>query len=253
MGRARSVMAKIRTGRSLDTYVTIVAAVILSALNITDVLPERALQGATSALLALLAINLLTLRTRIESLTTTESVPRPIPSLTELNCYPEPFDDEMERGGDLWIGGGNIGRLNPYYHHHILRRLNRGHSVRVLMVDPDSAAVGLMASRFPYPMDSAHFRQLIKANLKLIDEARREAKGNLEVRLTSDELSIGWTCLNIGTSKVRLYIQFFSYRASDHRNLKLVLDARHGEVFDHHMAQIEALWNAAQPYQKLVD
>ena len=105
-----------------------------------------------------------------------------------------------------------------------------------------------MSERFPRPLPPGWFQDQIRAALAHIEGLMAESNGNLEVRLTNDELAIGWTHLGFGTSKARLYLQYFSYRSPDLRNLKLILMPRHGELYDFHMSQLEALWQAATPW-----
>ena len=247
MERFRRGLIELRSGREVDTFITIVAAVALSLLNVLGLVSSTALQGATSALLALIAVNLLVLRSRLES-SDGRGTGCPPPILTELNYYPDPFETDMEHDGDLWIGGGNIGRLNPFYLYHIRRRLQTGHVVRLLLANPDSPAAALWAERFPRPLPPGWFQDQIRAALAHVESLVAEANGSLEVRLTNDELALGWTHLEFGTSKAKLYLQYFSFRSPDLRNLKLILSPSDGEIYDFHMAQLDALWQAATPW-----
>ena len=244
----RRVLLELRSGREVDTFITIVAAVALSVLNVLGLVSATVLQGTTSALLALIAVNLLVLRSRLDESEAGRGVGRPTPILTELNRFPEPFEADMDRDDSLWVGGGYIGRLNPYYLHHARRRLRLGHSVRLLLVDPDSPAAVLMGERFHQPVPPGWHQEQVRAALAYIASLVDEANGNLEVRLTSDELAIGWTHLGLGTSKAKLYVQYFGYRPAGLLSLKLIMTPRHGEIYDFHMSQLEALWQAATPW-----
>lgn len=243
----RRVLFELRSGREVDAFITIVAAVALSVLNVLGLVSTTVLQGTTSALLALIAVNLLVLRSRLDESEAGRGVGPP-PILTELNRFPEPFEADMNRDGYLWIGGGYIGRLNPYYIHHIRRRLQLAHTVRLLLVDPDSPADVLMGERFHQPIPPGWYQEQVRAALSHIEDLAGNANGNLEVRLTNDELAIGWTHLGLGTSKAKLYVQYFGYRPPGLLSLKLILTPRHGEIYDFHMAQLEALWEAAIPW-----
>ena len=72
--------------------------------------------------------------------------------------------------------------------------------------------------------------------------------GRLEVRVTTEELSFGWTLIAPGTSRATLYLQYYAYKIQRLENMKMILRPADGQWFDFHMDQIEALWANAAPW-----
>lgn len=54
-GLVRRLLGDMRRGENIDAYVTVAAAIVLSILNITNVLPTASLSGVILAVLALLS------------------------------------------------------------------------------------------------------------------------------------------------------------------------------------------------------
>ena len=64
----RRVLDDLRRGENIDAYVTVLAAVALSVLNIAGVLPASRLSGVILGVLALLAVGTLVTRARLEAM-----------------------------------------------------------------------------------------------------------------------------------------------------------------------------------------
>jgi hypothetical protein len=198
MGRARRVLNDFRHGENIDAYVTVVAAIVLSALNIANVLPAASLSGVILAVLALLAIGALVTRARLEAMANRGSD-------TGLPPFPARWGPEflaaLDGDGGLYLQGVSLSTTLTEVIHALDRRLRIGHSVRVLLIKPGSDGLRLAEDRLGVPPDQRRREQQTQASLEHLAQLARSAGGRLEVRLIDQELSFGAALLGRDTSQ----------------------------------------------------
>lgn len=125
-------------------------------------------------------------------------------------------------------------------------RLRKGQAVRVLLVDPSSAAVDVLAERSYAERSSDTARERIRASLRLLGELKRLTGGELSVRLTSHPLSTGVIAVDSGREHASVYAENYTYQAFG--ELRFVLHPGDGIGFRSLVGEAEALWESAKPH-----
>jgi hypothetical protein len=123
----RRILADLRSGENIDTYVTIAVALGLAVLNLVSAVPADKLSGVLLAVLGLLAVGVLATRVKLETLVreTRSSTP------TLLKQYPAAYEAALTGAGDVYLGGVSLTGIIPAYLHHFEARLRTGATVRV--------------------------------------------------------------------------------------------------------------------------
>jgi hypothetical protein len=231
-----------RHGENIDAYVTVVAAIVLSVLNITNVLPATSLSGVILAVLALLAIGMLVTRARLEAMAKggKPGLP-PFP----VRWGPE-YQAALDGDGDLYLQGVSLTTTILETIHALERRLRLGNSVRVLLIRPDSAAARLAEDRLGIPPDHERRKYHTQSTMAHLARLARDVGTRLEVRLTDQELSFGAAVIHPGTSQTVIYLQYYAYRGTRWDGLRILIKPADGEWYDYHLAQIDELWDGAE-------
>jgi hypothetical protein len=241
----RRVLDDLRRGENIDAYVTVLAAVALSVLNIAGVLPASSLSGVILGVLALLAVGTLVTRARLEAMASGADRAR----LPEFPVrYGPDYQAAVDTDGDLWLQGVSLTRTITGSVFALERRLRLGHVVRVLLIQPDSRAAQLAEDRLGVPADYQRRRFQTESSLGHLANLAEQAGGRLEVRLTEQELGFGATVIRAGTSRAVIYVEYYAYRGI-RDGLPLVITPADGRWYDFHLGQIEALWEDATAWQ----
>lgn len=120
------------------------------------------------------------------------------------------------------------------------KKLQAGHRIRVLLVDPDSAAVAMAADRYYAERSPDSVRDRVLHSLRLLAELKADSGGDLTVRLSSRSLAV-----TVVATEAGLFAEYFPYQHPG--TLKFVLqpgDAGH----DRFLGEAEALWRNATPH-----
>jgi len=141
-------------------------------------------------------------------------------------------------------------------------RLQMGAKIRILIIDPDSAALKMTAERSTSPDDTDYYRVRLDATLREIAYLFRsweEIKtlqgdssraGSLAVRLMSYAPSFGIISFNAnqdnGIVFVEIYPHKFGFKTPP--NFELT-PKRDGDWYKYFVDQFEEMWNAAKPWR----
>ncbi|MFE2426900.1 hypothetical protein ACFXJ5_09125 [Streptomyces sp. NPDC059373] len=236
---------QIRQGENLDAYLTIAASIVLAVLNLAGVVSADKVLGALLAVLALLATGTLVTRTKLEAIAATrESASTPL----LLTTFPAAHEEDLQGDGELYLAGVSLTSTVPSILHALERRLQTGSLVRILVIKPASPAEELAENRLGIQADHGRRTAQTHGTLTHLQRLHTTVGGRLEVRVTTEELSFGWTLIAPGTSRATLYLQYYAYKIQRLENMKMILRPADGQWFDFHMDQIEALWANAAPW-----
>ena len=120
--------------------------------------------------------------------------------------------------------------------------------MRVLLVQPGSAAAELAERRMAIPPDPARRDIQINGTLTHLRWLADTSRGRLEVRLTAQELPVGWVFITPTTSRSTLYLQYYAFRTRRPDTLKMILRPTDGLWYDIHREQFEEYWSDAKPW-----
>jgi hypothetical protein len=241
VGLLRRILDDVQRGENIDAYVTVVAAIVLSVLNLLDVLPASSLSGVILGVLALLAIGTLVTRSRLEVISGGINRTR-LPTFPDT--YPSGYQAALDGEGDLYLQGVSLNRTITGAVHALERRLRLGHRVQVLLVVPESEAARLAEDRLGLRPDYERRKFQTESSLRHLADLAARVGGRLEVRLTKQELTFGATLVSPGTSQAALYVEYYAY-GGIWDGLPLAIAPADGRWYDFHVSQIEALWKDA--------
>ncbi len=125
--------------------------------------------------------------------------------------------------------------------------LRNGCRIRVLLIDPSSAAIAVVAERYYAERSSDSTRERVRHTLRLLAELKRATGGDLVVRLTSHPLAMGVISAD-GSPDSRseasaLFAEYYTYQAPGEP--KFVLQPSDGRWFENLYQEAEALWAGA--------
>lgn len=227
--------------KNLDVYVTVVAAVVVGALSVFDVLPVSKISGITLGILAILAFN---------SLATRAAVERARNSGGTLDRFTSYFPPELigarESSRNVYICGLDLTRTIDQSFGAFQANLRFNNMrLRVLVVDPEAEESALDAKHPRSGPDSAAQRAKIEASLRKLYRLRQDAGDRLQVRTTRVALTFGVNYLDVDRSSAVLYVQLYSYRLGGECRPMMKLTHADGEWFDCYHEQVEELWDNA--------
>jgi len=233
----------IRSGENIDQYLTIVAAITLTILNLAGVSLQSQLAPFTLAVLALLAINSLGNRFKIDELLT-----KKVESLDSffVDEFPPSYKTDFESSDVMWLVGVSLHRTIKTNYPILEKKLRQGQTLRVLLIHPHGTGVELSVAR-----NYAHRGVEPKSNdisfiLELLCGLREIAPTKIEIRTINFPLAFGVTAINPEAATGKLYIEHYGFRVSTDSIPRYVLKATDGRWYDFQKKEIEALWNAGE-------
>ena len=226
----------------IDVYLTLIAAVVLVVLDLVNVIPEQQMSSVNVAVLALISLNLLLTRVKLDEIVAggrREQTP------VTLGRFAVSYDQDWTGGGDVLLYGTSLLDTIITYQQWIAARLARGSRVRVLLMKPHSQAVILAAERC-YMRTNHHDDAALQSVLDLLTRFQTETGGALEIRFTRQEPTFTAVCFDLGSPRAVLYVMYYRYRMNSEDQMRLTLRHGNGPWFDLHSDQIENLWRDAE-------
>ena len=243
----RRIWKDIQQGENIDLYVTVAIALFLAVLNITGFAPQTWVAPLTLAVLALLAIATLGNRHRLEAILerTAQTAEKVF-----LEHYPPELERDLERASELWVLGVNLSATLKYNYTLFKEKLERGDSIKVLVVNPDGAACAMAAMRYPGRVDVERERTLIRSTLNdLCDLLKKVPNSKLEFRTIEDPLQYGGFMVDPYTSDGVIYLRRYSYKPPDGVRPRFVYRPRDRRWYDFIRSEIHELWKHATPWE----
>jgi hypothetical protein len=151
------------------------------------------------------------------------------------------FDAAVDAADELLITGvaRNIFVNNNY--RRFERKLLDGEKIRILLVDPESPAIGMAADRYHPKRTPEGFRERIEHTLRLLKELRSSTGGDLSVRLTPHLISM----FQIITDSA-LFAEYYVYQDLAKPKFVLTADSDEYEIF---RTEAEKLWDNARVHE----
>lgn len=230
---------------NLDTYILILASVLLAIASMTGYLVDEKLGGAIVALLGVLAFSQLMSRFQVEEVANTWHRAR-----TDIfsTRFPHEYDEAKEKIlSSYFYAGETMGRTMPTMETHIKRVLKKGGSVRILLPDPNSDQLMTIIAKTRSDKTALSIRNSIENSFQLARELCTD-DNDIELRTTDVLPHIGINGLDIGEPSGKIVVQMYEYKSSSERAPIFLLEADDGEWFKHFSEQIERLWACGKEY-----
>jgi hypothetical protein len=238
----KQIWDDVSRGENIDVYLTIVGAVALSALSLLGIALGEKIAGVTLAVLALLAINTLVTRHKLDRLLELQTT---IKWFQEE--YPKTVNNDIENARELWLVGYHLegtlrDRLVTFK-----QKLERGEKIKIILLNPESEAALYANESLYVPMAPGLFKQRIEISLDTIKQMSKDYPANLEVRLSSSPVPFGAYAMNLDAPNAVMYIEIYKYK-SEIKEPHFVLYKKDVTWFKLYHDQLNALWKNAKPY-----
>ncbi len=239
----KQIWVDIRQGENIDVYLTIVGAIVLSALSLFGVSLGEKIAGVTLAVLALLAVNTLINRQKLDGLSELQTT---IKWFQEE--YPGTVNDDIESAQELWLVGYHLETTFTKRAFTFEEKLARKATIKILLLDPDADVTRYANESLLYPNTTVdEFNDRIRKSLGLITQFSKDHPANVEVRLSSYPLPFGAYAMNINAPNGVMYIEIYKYKTKI-KEPHFVLRRKDGTWFNLYRDQLNALWENAGPY-----
>jgi hypothetical protein len=240
MQMLRRVWEDVRRGDNIDLYLTAGVAIVLTLLNVLGFAPQSLVASMTLAVLGLLAISSLVNRRKIDTMLAREGM--------FAENFPANWIERLEDSSELWIFGTNLGRTITSYFSLFERKLKRGDTIKVLLVDPNGMAMKLAAERRVQSTYVDENLALIRNSIKGFCELRDMAPDRIEIRTIDYPFSFGIFATDPETAKSTLYLSYYPFKTPTPSIPKIVLRPKDGHWHDHFKMEMHNLWKFATPW-----
>jgi len=156
--------------QGLDSFVVIVTAIGLGIAAAIGAKLDSYLPAVTLALLALISSSLVRIHFRMASIDRASAVPSGI-----LESRRMKFDDilnRVDRSSEVWMWGAILTRHIPLLENAFKQGSTRGLKSKILLIQPNSSAIGMLAFRAVRPHGSAD----AQAGVPYVAELHRKAQ-----------------------------------------------------------------------------
>ncbi|MBI3410428.1 MAG: hypothetical protein HY040_18980 [Planctomycetes bacterium] len=242
----------IKKGENLDLYVTLVLAIVLTALN-----PILSLFGVTitpggivpltMSVLAALTVVLLVNRKKMESLE------RHLSRQTEskiTTTFPESYSADLGSAKKiLQIGIHLASNLNAHHDQYQSILRSRRASIRFLIVHPKAAALKMAAMRFAgVSRKVEHEKTRTESSLDVITKLMQDYPGRVELRVIDYLLEYAGLLIETPSGEEILYIERYTFRHYGGDLKPKFVYTRDDPWFRFIKEEMEELWKAAEPW-----
>jgi len=231
-------------GENIDLYLTATVSVVLAVLNIVNVVPPSWIAPLNLSVLALLSIAILGNRYRIENVLEKVTARNDL-LLTE---FPEDLAHDIEASRELTILGVSLRRVLHLHYSRFQEKLQRGDTIRILLVNPDSPACEIAARRDYEPTIPEDQRAAIRRSISLFQELSQKTGGQVEIRLADHPLTFGGIIVDPETSQGILYLWHYGFKTRVANRPKMVLRPVDGYWYEFFKEEIASIWDSAVPW-----
>ncbi len=242
----RRIISDVRQGENIDLYVTVFAAVVVSAISLVGYVPQDVLGPLSLAVLALLAFATLGNRHRLENLLKQRSG---LPVF--LGKFSDDLAADLEKTRQLWLVGVSLYRFIVRFHAVLDHLIKDGASIRVLLVDPDGSGAVLSATGMYPPFSTERNRDRIREALSILTAFAQQANGpgTLEVRTLDYVPAFGAYMIDPSKSRGKIYLEHYPYAMAVDQIPKMQLSSSDRDWYVHFKTQIKVLWEKGQPWE----
>jgi hypothetical protein len=241
----RRIWEDVRQGENIDLYVTVCVAIILAVLNATGLGGQAWVAPLTLAVLGLLAVATLGNRYKVERVL--DELARGTEEFFQEG-YPPSFGEHIEHAEELWIQGVTLSRTILTHYALFERKLRHGNRIRVLVVRPGGAGAEMIAMRDYVLRNTARISGHIEDTLSDLCRLKEIAPDALEIRVLDYPSGFGGFAMDPGTATGVLYLEHYPFKSPGGSMPKYVLCAQDGRWYDFFRAEMQSMWDRADPW-----
>ncbi|WP_052424342.1 hypothetical protein [Nonomuraea candida] len=250
MGPLARLRADLSAGKNLEIYVTALIALVVGVLGVFDLVEPKVVGAATLATLALVAVNALGPRHQVAELDRRVEelgrlVEAGLPGGELLSEEVKDLHARVAHAGDIRLAGVTLNRTIRSYVDELGKALERGASVKVLVIDPSGPVPEEAARRSTIPGQPDVFEHRARSTLYVLRDlpAPRE---RLEVRLLPFTPAFMMILLDPADDDGVIHVELGSHR-SPHAAPGFLLTGRRDHHWCRHFtAEFDRLWEVAR-------
>jgi hypothetical protein len=241
-GRVRRALIRVISDDNVDLYLLVAAALVFTVLGITGVSDVRTTSAAVVALLAFLAFSQLRSRRLLEQI---REAQRGGADALFAREFPAELLPQRGQARDILLVGLSMTRTVPGMRFDMVRILDTGGRIRVLVLDPaDESLIETAERRSAQTSAPGTLRPRITAVLNDLTTLRTRVGGRLEVRVSSSIPSSGFNCVDTDNPRGFVCVQHYEYRPDGEPAPILTLKQSDGAWYHHFVAEAERMWEA---------
>jgi hypothetical protein len=162
-------------------------------------------------------------------------------------CFPDRFKDEFDNCTDVWMTGVSLDELMDFAN--IEDKLKKGHTIKVLLINPMDYSLEIAVSRSYGPADVERRRNETLNVLKDLCTLKQDHKQQIEIHTIKYPLSHKIIALNPASSEGVLYIHHYAYKPNTNKLPHFKLSCRDGIYYKFFNKELETLWGSSQNWE----
>lgn len=231
-----------RFWRHLDLHLTLLIALTVAVLGVTDVVDAGVLAGATLATLGLVAAGTLRVRLQLADVAAALAAGRPSADRL-LTSSTSGADIDLAGATDIRLAGVTLSRTLRNQLPGLRDCLRRGGTVRVAVIGEQ--AIAEAARRSAVPDAPEIFTHRLAASLDLLAALAAEAgPGRLQVRRLDFVPGHGLVVIDPAGPAGRLHVDLYSHRFGADEPTLALRAVRDPAWYRHFLAEFDHLWSA---------
>jgi hypothetical protein len=162
-----------------------------------------------------------------------------------LDKLPQSINNDFESAEDLWLVGVALTTpLNTLYSV-MEKKLKKGHSIKILLIDPESTAIEYSDMRAYTKGNIDRARNETRNNLHDFCELKQIAPDRCEIRTIPHPLGHGIVATNPDTPGGALYISNYPFKTEGGALPKFVICPKNGRWYDLYRQELKNLWEVS--------
>jgi hypothetical protein len=241
----KTIWKEVSHGENIDVYVTIAVASVTFILSVFGIVEQKLINSITLIVLCLLVISSLVNRHQLnDKLASYGSVS----GIQFSERFPSDFDQRIKNANSLFISGVSLTRTTITYYSEIENKLKQGHSIKVLLVDPDGDGCRMALQRHRAKENLDHFRLTIISSIERLNGLKALSPGNLEIRVIDNPLGFGAYAVDVESASGVIYVENYPFKTEKGSIPRYTLRPDNKEWFDFFKSELNLLWDHAHPY-----
>ena len=252
----KDIWSDIIEGKNIELYLIIALAIIVLLADVFGVNTDSAILEIVLATLAILVYSMIdsrraneNVRLEIKKLDENFQKFQNLSNVTFIQTFPETLKTHMETAEELWLVGITFSRTIKTYYPIFEKKLRQGHIINILLVDPESPSVEVVANRIYKPTGVKQKQEEILNSLQDLCNLAKIESGQLNIRTISDPLKYGGRLMNPDSPSGTVYIEQYAHKQQDHYP-RFVLESKDGYWYDFYVKEIKALWNDGKDWNR---
>ncbi|NJP97180.1 hypothetical protein HCN51_48490 [Nonomuraea sp. FMUSA5-5] len=242
--------ADLGAGKNLEIYLTAAIALVVGVLGVFDIVDTKVVGAATLATLALVAVNALGPRHQVAELEKRVAElgrlmqGMPGEDFLTFDSDTRRFDERVAHARDLRFAGVTLNRTVRSYLNDLRKALERGASVKVLVIDPTGSVPEEAARRSTIPDQPEVFEHRARGTLYLLRDL--PSRERLEVRLLPFVPTFMVFLLDPGDDDGLVHVSMSSHRSPGPAPGFTLSTRREHAWCQYFMAEFDRLWEVAR-------